>query len=205
MTTQTQYLPAAQSQDFKHYQCLYPVYFDITRSRALGRKVSKELAVENPLAREIADACGSLGLKAVFEPGKTHPKDWSNPGRVRVLLKEDGEPCHRLFKNKFLLHKAVGEYLKAHPTTPETPLKLRIPNVPYDGKPPKPPIVPRGWKMGTILPLHSPALSGPGVTEDIFKEMMEGMGMGGLTGGAPGASGGAVEGKKEKKEKKKKR
>jgi signal recognition particle subunit SRP19 len=199
------------------------VYFDITRSRALGRKVSKSLAVENPLAREIADACGSLGLKAVFEPGKTHPKDWSNPGRVRVLLKQDGEPCHPLFTNsksplpgdrrrrrrrlmstEFLLHKAVGEYLKAHPTTPETPLKLRIPNVPYDGKPPRPPVVPRGWKMGTILPLHSPALSGPGVTEDIFKEMMEGMGMGGMAG-APGASGGAVEGKKEKKEKKKKR
>jgi len=75
------------------------VYFDITRSRALGRKVSKSLAVENPLAREIADACGSLGLKAVFEPGKTHPKDWSNPGRVRVLLKQDGKPCHPLFTN----------------------------------------------------------------------------------------------------------
>jgi signal recognition particle subunit SRP19 len=80
------------------------VYFDITRSRALGRKVSKELAVENPLAREIADACGSLGLKAVFEPGKTHPKDWSNPGRVRVLLKEDGEPCHPLKNSKCLSH-----------------------------------------------------------------------------------------------------
>jgi len=32
-----------------------------------------------------------LGLKTVFEPAKTHPKDWSNPGRVRVLVKEGGK------------------------------------------------------------------------------------------------------------------
>lgn len=53
--------------------------------------MGKELAVENPLAREIVDAVSELGLKTVFEPGKLHPKDWSNPGRIRVLLKdEDG-------------------------------------------------------------------------------------------------------------------
>lgn len=49
-----------------------------------------ELAVENPLAREIVDAVQLLGLKTVFEPGKIHPRDWSNPGRVRVLVKEAG-------------------------------------------------------------------------------------------------------------------
>ena len=41
----------------------------------------------NPLAREIVDACQGLGLDTVFEPGKTHPKDWANPGRVRVGLR----------------------------------------------------------------------------------------------------------------------
>ncbi len=44
----------------------------------------------NPLAREMVDAVQALGLSVVFEPGKTHPKDWSNPGRVRVLVKEGG-------------------------------------------------------------------------------------------------------------------
>lgn len=46
--------------------------------------------MENPLAREIVDAVAGLGLDVVFEPGKMHPKDWGNPGRVRILLKEDG-------------------------------------------------------------------------------------------------------------------
>ncbi len=52
--------------------------------------MGKEEAVSNPLAREIVDAVQMLGLKTVFEPAKTHPKDWSNPGRVRVLVKENG-------------------------------------------------------------------------------------------------------------------
>lgn len=44
----------------------------------------------NPLAREIVDAVAGLGLNTVFEPGKMHPKDWGNPGRVRCALKEAG-------------------------------------------------------------------------------------------------------------------
>lgn len=75
--------------------------------------------------------------------------------------------------------------------------------MPFDGKAPKPPVVPRGWQLGSILPLHSPALSGPGVTDDIFKEMMGGMGMGGAPSPSPHA-GPAIEAKKEKKKKAKK-
>ena len=96
--TQQQYLPSTD-QSFKDYQCLYPVYFDAARSRADGRRVAARSAVAHPLAREIADACGSLGLRAVFEPGKTHPQDWANPGRVRVLLKRGGAAVHPVLKN----------------------------------------------------------------------------------------------------------
>lgn len=77
----------------KHWQCLYPVYFDKTRSRKEGRRVGKHLAIENPLAYNIVLAVSrlGLGLEIGFEPDKLHPKDWANPGRVRILLKEDGE------------------------------------------------------------------------------------------------------------------
>ena len=37
------------------------------------------------------DAVQLLGLKTVFEPGKMHPRDWANPGRVRVCLPGRGE------------------------------------------------------------------------------------------------------------------
>lgn len=54
------------------------------------------------------------------------------------------------------------------------------------------PAVPRGWKMNSILPLHSPALSGGGVSENILKDMMaEIQGAGGLgSAGGMGAGGG---------------
>jgi len=96
-------MPEPQREIPKHYQCLYPVYFDKTRSRADGRKVGAELAVENPLARDIVDAVQLLGLKAGLEPEKLHPKDWANPGRVRVLLKdENGKLMNSRIKNSKL-------------------------------------------------------------------------------------------------------
>lgn len=86
----------------KHFHCLYPVYFDSTRSRAEGRMVGKEHAVQNPLARDIVDAVQLLGLKVALEPEKTHPKDWANPGRVRVLLRENGKLQNPKVKNSTL-------------------------------------------------------------------------------------------------------
>ena len=47
--------------------------------------------------------------------------------------------------------------------------------MPADGKVPTP-AIPRGFKMGTILPLHSPALSGGGVSDNFLKDMMAEMG-----------------------------
>ena len=68
--------------------------------------------------------------------------------------------------------------------------------MPKEGKPPAP-AIPRGFKMGTILPLHSPALSGGGVSDNFLKDMMaemggqlpEGMqGMANMAGGGGGSA-----------------
>lgn len=83
----------------KEWQCLYPLYFDSTKTRAEGRRVGKELAVQNPLAREICDAVFGLGLELAFEAGKIHPKDWANPGRVRVLVKQNGKAASSSVRN----------------------------------------------------------------------------------------------------------
>ena len=94
-----------QQEKSKHYQCIYPVYFDASRSREEGRRVKKEDAVQNPLAREIVDALQSIGnsmgvgFQIVFEPSKCHPKDWGNPGRIRCLLKREGRPLSPKIQN----------------------------------------------------------------------------------------------------------
>jgi signal recognition particle subunit SRP19 len=79
--------PPARS---RTWAVVYPIYFDASRSRLQGRRVPSERAVKNPLAKALADAVRGMGLNSVFEPGKTHPKDWANPGRVRVDIRESG-------------------------------------------------------------------------------------------------------------------
>lgn len=79
-------------------------------------------------------------------------------------------------------------------------MRLPIAGMPPSSKPPGPPATPRGWKLNTILPLHSAAVSGGGVSENLFKEMMAEMQGGGQAAAAaiedgPGAAG---KGKKKK-------
>jgi signal recognition particle subunit SRP19 len=179
----------------KHYQCLYPIYFDKARTRAEGRRVGNELAVENPLAREMADAAANLGLRTVFEPDK---KDGSNPGRGRVLLKHEGKMMDEDIKNKHHLYILISQYLKANPTQKITPFRLPIAGIPMPKEMPEP-AIPRGWKMNKILPLHSPALTGGGVSENFLQDMMAEMQ--GETGSAGAITGADSKKKKEKKKK----
>ncbi|KAK4630983.1 Signal recognition particle sec65 subunit [Fulvia fulva] len=202
-----------QQEKSKSYQCIYPAYFDATRSREQGRRVQKSDAVENPLAREIVEALANIGkdlnvaLQIVLEPTKTHPKDWANPGRVKVLVKKDGRAVSAKIQNKHHLYKLISTHLKANPTTAETPMRLQIQGMPMpkDNKI-TPPAIPRGSKIGTILPLHSPALSGGGVSENFLKDMMAEMG-GQLPPGMAGmaGAGGASTDSSQKKVKDKKK
>ncbi|GAM35295.1 signal recognition particle 19 kDa protein [Talaromyces pinophilus] len=173
----------------KHFHCLYAVYFDKT-----------------------------LRVEGGFEPEKLHPKDWANPGRVRVLLKdEDGNLLNPRVKNKHHLQTLVAQFLQAHPTDEKSPFRLRIHGLPMPDKLPDAPAAPRGWKIGKILPIHSPAYSGGGVSDNPFKDAMAEMeklggmpgmpGMPGLPGMPPGLMGmgepsGGAEPKKKKEKKK---
>jgi signal recognition particle subunit SRP19 len=112
----------------KHFHCLYAIYFDKTRSRAEGRQVSSKLAVENPLARDVLDACQQLGLRIGFEPEKLHPKDWANPGRVRVLLKdEEGNILNPRIKNSTAQPTVISDFFSIIPFTNYTLSKCRAP------------------------------------------------------------------------------
>ncbi|KAI0809480.1 signal recognition particle, SRP19 subunit [Xylaria sp. FL0064] len=195
-TSQAAPQPGLQPDDIKDYQMLYPIYFDATRTRSEGRRVPATLAVKNPLAREIANACAALRLSPVFEAHRTHPQDWANPGRVRVALKGARARGHPV-KNKHHLYVVVAKYLQEHPTTEESD-SLRqgmrglglgslggAADVYADGKPWPKPAVPRGWKMGELLPAYSAAMTGGGVSENAFKDMMRDM-----QGGGPGGGGG---------------
>lgn len=207
---QTHYTSASDAKRYADFSCLYPIYFSSLHSREQGRRVSKELAVPNPLARDIAHACSQLGLQVLFEPGKSHPRDWSNPGRVRVKLQPS--PPHPV-KNKHHLLRVVADWLgKNQPTEASASLRFEIPGVPL----PKPgekwprPAVPKGWKMSELLPFVSPAMTGGGVSENMWNDMMREMSGGGdpmaaLMGGMGGGGGAGGSGAEEKKKKEKKK
>lgn len=214
--------PAADRAQYAAFQCLYPVYFDATRSRAEGRRVPASLAVKNPLAREIANACSRLLLPTLLEPDKVHPKDWANPGRVKVGLKKVNASGNRAggtpIANKHHLYILIAQHLQENPADDDSiGLRVRMGGKlePEQGKPYPRPSVPRGWKMGDLLPYTSAAMTGGGVSENLFKDMMKEMQSGGdpmsaLMGGLGGPGGAAEEsgsgsgsGAKKKKDKKK--
>ena len=70
----------------------------------------------------------------------------------------------------------MAQYLQLHPPTSESSMKVQIPGYPSDKLPP-PPAVPRGWNINEILPTHSPALSGGGISDNLMKDLMRDEGM----------------------------
>jgi len=150
----------------KDWSCLYPIYVDGKRPNKKGeRRVPMKCAVAWPLASHMAQIAGMMGFQVVLEPQKSHPRDWENPGRVRVLLKQNGKPMHPSIQDKYTLLCRIGTALRdSHPSA--------IPNK----KSPLPPIEKR-------LPPNSPAISYGLLDESIkgggmMKQMQEAMGMG---------------------------
>lgn len=161
-----------QKEVIKHMQLIYPCYFDINRSVKEGRRVSKEHAVENPLLKTIYDCCRLLKISCIFEPEKTHPQDFGNPGRVRITLKDEGNAIYDNYQTKRSLLNVIGEYLQKNPTTWAKVKELQGPlDSKYEGK-----NVPRvkGFRMNEIVPLHSPMIYQNPDTELVYKkEYME--------------------------------
>ena len=107
------------------------------------------------------------------------------------------------------LYTLISQHLLAHPTTPQSATLVRVPGIPPPdlNKPYPTPAIPKGWKMSSTLPYYSPALTGGGVSENFFKEMMAemqgqvpGMPNMGAMEGTP-SSGGEAKPKKDKKKK----
>ncbi|CAH2353172.1 signal recognition particle Sec65p subunit [[Candida] railenensis] len=157
----------------KKFQLIYPCYFDKNRSHKEGRRVSSSKAVNNPLAKTISDACRHLFLQCMLELDKTHPQDFGNPGRVRVFIKENGTPQDQRFKTKRELLDVIADYLISHPTTldsigPKSGIPLpREYEVGGNFEPEEVPKV-KGFKMNSIVPVHSPLSIKHPMTKSIY-------------------------------------
>ncbi|THU88900.1 signal recognition particle, SRP19 subunit [Dendrothele bispora CBS 962.96] len=111
---------------YKSWTCIYPIYIDAKRPYGTGqRRVERAKGVWWPLSKDIADATNRLGLGTLHEVNKSHPRDWENPGRVRVQWKKDGRLVNPNIKTKKQLLEMICIQLQR--LKPEN-----IPRLPYN-------------------------------------------------------------------------
>lgn len=161
------------------FQVLYPCYFDKNRSHKEGRRISVDKAVVNPLAKTISDACRALHLNTFLELDKSHPQDFGNPGRVRILIKDkfdNGKVMDLRFSSKRALLNAVALYLQENPTTLESigpKSGIPLPQEYESGfEPLELPLV-KGFKMNSIVPVHSNLTMKHPMTKSIYDPLPE--------------------------------
>jgi signal recognition particle subunit SRP19 len=72
----------------KPFLIFWPQYFDSKRSRAKGRRVSKNLAIDKVSSEDIFKAAKRLGYNTQYEKGYKYPRTWwDDPGRVVINSK----------------------------------------------------------------------------------------------------------------------
>jgi len=71
---------------YKIYPCIWPSYIDSNKSTKEGRRILKDMAVDNPSVEDISEVLESIGVRHAVQPYKGYPRDvesrWDNPGRV---------------------------------------------------------------------------------------------------------------------------
>jgi signal recognition particle subunit SRP19 len=64
---------------------IWPVYFDLTKTRSEGRRVPKDSAIQAPKSLEIQEAATKLGLENEIVPEVGYPKTpWLKTGMILV-------------------------------------------------------------------------------------------------------------------------
>ncbi|KAJ3714641.1 signal recognition particle, SRP19 subunit [Lentinula guzmanii] len=114
---------------YKSWTCIYPIYIDAKRPYGTGqRRVERAKSIWWPLSKDIAEATNRLGLGTLHEVSKAHPRDWENPGRVRVQWKKEGRLMNPTIKTKKQLLEMIS--LQIQHLKPEN-----IPRPPYSTSP----------------------------------------------------------------------
>jgi signal recognition particle subunit SRP19 len=76
---------------------LWPVYFDVSKTKKEGRRVPKSFAIPNPTLAELQKAAESLGLKPEINVEAVHPAaPWRKTGRI--LVEKSGTKMQTLTK-----------------------------------------------------------------------------------------------------------
>ncbi len=68
---------------------LWPVYFDLKKTRSEGRRVPRSLAIKSPSIDELAKAAERAGYDIKIDRDAKYPAFWfEEPGRIIVYTEE---------------------------------------------------------------------------------------------------------------------
>lgn len=94
---------------------IWPAYFDQTKTRKDGRRVSKSLAVQHPKIDEVTLAVQKLGLKHEVTADASYPKTpWTKTGMI--LVEKQGSKDQVIRRIAGQLPKVRSEAPKEKPT-----------------------------------------------------------------------------------------
>ena len=84
----------------KKFYVIYPEYFEKSRSRSQGRRVSRNIASDEPTLKKLIFVCNKLNIEHQVQKDKAYPSNWWNQmGRVLIPIdKEDKIPKEKLLK-----------------------------------------------------------------------------------------------------------
>jgi signal recognition particle subunit SRP19 len=69
---------------------IWPAYFDSTKTRKEGRRVSKNLALSLPKIQEMKEAASKMGFECELVEGVGYPKtSWMKTGMLLVKKKKE--------------------------------------------------------------------------------------------------------------------
>ncbi|MEM0084814.1 MAG: signal recognition particle subunit SRP19/SEC65 family protein [Candidatus Methanomethylicia archaeon] len=67
---------------------IWPAYLNANLTRKMGRRIPKEIAVQNPTIEELEEAVKELKINYIVEKDKKYPKTWfKEEGRILVEKK----------------------------------------------------------------------------------------------------------------------
>ena len=88
---------------------VYPVYMNRNRKICDGRKLPLSACCEDPPAAVIAQCAARLSFQTVLEPMKKHPRDFFEPGRIRVrLFNDDGSAVKESVRTRLALYREIS-------------------------------------------------------------------------------------------------
>ncbi|KAA1479342.1 signal recognition particle, SRP19 subunit [Dentipellis sp. KUC8613] len=124
---------------YKKWTCIYPIYIDAKQPYGTGtRRISRAKSIWFPLSKDIAEASNRLGLGTLHEVNKSHPRDWENPGRVRVQWKKEGRLVNPSIKTKKQLLETISFQIQRLKPDSAPKAPYTYPTPPAPPHPPKP-------------------------------------------------------------------